>query len=384
MLGRELRAQLTIVQDYHRRQGNGAGVVKHNTVKQAEDYERDFRRAGLPFFIEDYSATEDVFTRAAWLLTFVFVGEMFGAIDLDWAWWQNVLAAAGGLLFLVVAFGVANVLRGRPFWSLPRDVGRVELALFVLLPGLVPLVFNGQWQSGLVTFAGNALLLVLIYAVVGYGVLSIIRWVAVRLVGDLAQHAFRMLRAVPLILGVTIFLFLTTELWQVFTFIPLAYEIVLAGLVTAIGTLFIAARLPSEVRRIEEGEEAGPPLTRRQRVNVGLVLFISQALQVLVVAAGVMAFFVVIGLLAVGPEVREAWIGGNGNVLIDVPFLGEEIQLTQELLRVAGGLAAFSGLAFAVQTQTDDTYRRLFLDELTGQMRDSFRERAAYLRLRHS
>jgi hypothetical protein len=353
-------------------------------VKQAEDYERDFRRAGLPFFIEDYSATEDVFTRAAWLLTFVFVGEMFGAIDLDWAWWQNVLAAVGGLLFLLVAFGIANLLRGRAFWSLPQDVGRVELALFVILPGLVPLVFNGQWQSGLVTMAANLLLLFAIYAVVGYGVLSIIRWVAVRLVGDLAQHAFRMFRAVPLILGVTVFLFLTTELWQVFAFIPIAYELVLAGFIATLGTLFIAARLPAEVRRIEEGEEAGPPLTRRQRVNVGLVLFISQALQVLVVAAGVMAFFVIIGLLAVGGEVREAWIGGNGNVLLEFPFLGEEIQLTQELLRVAGGLAALSGLAFAVQTQTDDTYRRLFLDELTGQMRDSFRERAAYLRLRHS
>ena len=45
-------------------------------------YERRFRSAGLPLFIEDYSAREDVFTRAAPLLTLVFLGEMLGAVQL--------------------------------------------------------------------------------------------------------------------------------------------------------------------------------------------------------------------------------------------------------------------------------------------------------------
>jgi hypothetical protein len=31
---------------------------------------------------------------------------------------------------------------------------------------------------------------------------------------------------------------------------------------------------------------------------------------------------------------------------------------------------------------TDDVYRREFLDELTGEMRETFRARAEYLRLR--
>jgi hypothetical protein len=37
-----------------------------------------------------------------------------------------------------------------------------------------------------------------------------------------------------------------------------------------------------------------------------------------------------------------------------------------------------------VQMQTDDTYRRLFLDEVVGEMRDSFHARADYLRTRYS
>ncbi|MEA2481058.1 MAG: hypothetical protein QOJ07_2980 [Thermoleophilaceae bacterium] len=353
-------------------------------MRSVADYERDFRRAGLPFFIEDYSATGDVFTRAAWLLTLVFVVEMFGAIELDWSFLANAGAALGGLALLVLAWGVANRVRGRPFWSLPRSVDRVELALFVVVPALLPLVFNGQWRSALGTAAGNLLLLAAIYGVVGYGLVSIVRWVAVRLVGELGASAVRLARAVPLILGGAVLLFLTTELWQVFADIPLAFLLVLAGFFAVIGTSFIAARLPAEVRRLEESAPGGPPLTPRQRVNVGLVLFVSQAIQVLLVAAGVGAFFVVLGTFAVSADVRRSWLGSPGNVLIDLPLLGERVQVTAELLRVAGGLAALSGLSYAVQMQTDETYRRLFLDEVTGEMRASFRERADYLRARYS
>jgi hypothetical protein len=276
---------------------------------------------------------------------------------------------------------VANVARGRTPYALPQDVGKVELALFVLVPALLPLIFGGQWQSALVTAGVNAFLLVAVYGVVGYGVLSIIRWVALRLVGELGASAVRLARAIPLILGGAVILFLTTELWQVFADIPLAHLVLLASFFITIGTLFLAARLPGEVRRLE-GE--GPQLTRRQRINVGLVLFVSQALQVLLVSAGVAAFFVVLGALAVSNEVRESWLGGNGNVLFTLPLLGSDVEVTEELLRVAGGLAALSGLSYAVQMQTDDTYRRLFFDEVEHEMRASFKARAEYVRARYS
>jgi len=345
------------------------------------EYERQFRRAGLPAFIDDYSASRDVFTRAAPLLTLIFLGEMLGAIDLDWAWYANVAAAVGGLLVLIAAWAVANVVRGRTPYALPQDVGKVELALFVLVPALLPLMFGGQWRSALVTAGVNLALLLIVYGVVGYGVLSIIRWTGIRLLGELGASAIRLARAIPLILGGAVILFLTTELWQVFAEIPLNHLLLLAGFFIAIGTVFLAARLPGEVRRLE-GD--GPPLTHRQRINVGLVLFVSQALQVLLVSAGVGAFFVVLGALAVSNEVREAWIGGNGNVLLTVPLLGNDVEVTEELLRVAGGLAALSGLSYAVQMQTDDTYRRLFFDEVEREMRATFKARADYVRARYS
>ena len=80
-------------------------------------------------------------------------------------------------------------------------------------------------------------------------------------------------------------------------------------LLAAIGTLFVVGRLPREVTALEaqvSGDGADPPLRRVQRLNVALVLFVSQGLQVLVVALAVGAFFVVFGLLAIDDGVLQA------------------------------------------------------------------------------
>ena len=73
-------------------------------------YERRFRRAGLPLFIEGFSASTDVFNRAVPLLALVFCGEMLGAIQLDWSLAANVAAALGGLAILLVAIGIVEPL----------------------------------------------------------------------------------------------------------------------------------------------------------------------------------------------------------------------------------------------------------------------------------
>lgn len=63
-------------------------------------------------------------------------------------------------------------------------------------------------------------------------------------------------------------------------------------------------------------------------------------------------------------------------------MLGERVELTEALLRVVGAIASFSGLYYAIAILTDETYREEFLDELTAQMRATFRARAEYLALR--
>jgi len=346
-------------------------------------YEQRFRRAGLPLLIEDYSASTNVFNRAVPLLVLVFFGEMLGATSLDWSFAANVAAALGGLAILLCAGTIVNRVRGRRAFALPDDVGRIELGVFVLLPALLPLAFGGQWRSALVTAAANLALLALIYGVVGYGLLSIVRWALERLLTQLIASLALLTRAIPLLMIFSVVLFLTTEMWQVFSEASMGSLITLAVLFIALGTSFLVARLPGEVRSLErEAGGVSPELDRRQRLNVGLVLFVSQALQVLLVSLAVGAFFVVLGTLLIDAGVLESWIGSGGHVLVTIDVFGHEGVVTEELLRVSGAIAAFTGLYFAISMLTDEVYRREFLDGLTGEMRNTFRARADYLRLR--
>ncbi len=291
-------------------------------------------------------------------------------------------AALGGLAILLGAFGLVNLLRGRAFWSLPEDVGNLELGAFVLVPAALPLIFGGQVGSALATAAANLVLLGLAYAVIGYGLLAIVRWAGLRLFGQLGDALSVISRAVPLLLVFALVLFINTEMWQVFSGMPDAFLLLVAGLFVAAGSLFLIVRLPREVRQLEREAGDGPALSRRARVNVALVLFVSQALQILLVAVAIGGFFVVFGALAVGPLVRESWEVTDGSTLIAFDLFGSRVQVTEALLRVAGGIAAFAGVYYAIAVLTDATYRAEFLDDLTDEMRDTFAARSEYLRAR--
>jgi hypothetical protein len=345
-------------------------------------YERGFRRAGLPLLIEDYSAREDVFTRAVPLLTFVFLSEVLGAIDLDWSLWANLAAVAGGLAIVLAALGLVNRARGRPFLSRPRDVGTPELAGFVVIPALLPLVFGGQWRSALVTAAANLVLLGLVYAVVGYGLLSIVRWAASRLVDQLAASVSLLARALPLLMLFAGLLLFQNELWQAFAALSDGRFALMLGLFLILGVAFLVARVPREVVRLEKAAGAGPPLRGRQRLNVALVLLISQGLQVLVVAVAVGVFFALFGALAIPPDVQAGFLGHATDDVVSLDLLGGDTAVSEELLRVAAGIAALSGVYYAIAVLTDSTYREEFLEEITDEMRTTFRHRAEYLELR--
>jgi hypothetical protein len=341
-------------------------------------YERRLRRAGLPLLIEDYSAYEDIFTRAAPLLALVFGFQLLGAVQLDWPLWANALALAGGLAVLLGSVAAINRKRGRRAMSVPDRVGPVELTGFVLIPALLPAIFGGQLTSALVTATGNALLLALIYAIVGIGLLSILGWAAGRVVEQLAASLVLLTRAVPVLLIFMILLFLTTEMWQVFSDIS---DPALAGVVAlflGLGSLFIAARLPREVRALERDVGADPALRRRQRFNVGLVMFVSQGLQVIVVSVLVGIFFVAFGALAITPHVIDEWIGHTPQAIAGQSWL------SVELLRVSGALAGFSGLYYAIAVLTEAEYRKEFLDDVETSLRGTFEDRARYLELRRA
>jgi hypothetical protein len=315
----------------------------------------------------------------------IFVGELLGAGQLDWTWWQNLLAVLGALAIVVIGIALMNVAQGRPPRAVPARIGRTELAAFVLLPALLPLIFGGQLGSAAVTAAANLAILLVIYAVFVYGLLAILRWVLARLAGQLASSLGLLAKAVPLLAIFALLSFTTEEVWDIFSTVTSLAYVAVIGLFVLLGSAFLVVRVPHEARRLEREASGGAtPLTRPQRMNVGLVLFVSQAVQVLIVSLTIGAFFVAFGMLAITDAVQQEWLGHSADVLLTVSVGDSSFELTAELLRVAGGLAAFSGFYFAVAMLTDSTYREEFLTELTDEMRASFRERDEYLRLRES
>lgn len=346
------------------------------------EYERRFRRAGLPLFIEDRSATRDVFTRAVPFFGLVFVGEMLTATRFTWAWWQNLLATLGGLAVLIIAFGAINLARRRRFLALPHRFGAPELGCFVLVPALLPVIFNGRFGKAGLTAGANLLLVGLAYVVIAFGLPAIAAWATRRLAGQLATSLRLLTKALPLLLIFSLTIFMSTEAWQIFGRMGSLRVTVISALFAAIALVFMGVRLPAEVRLLEaDAGGDGPPLSHRERFNVGLVLLGGEVLQALVVSAGVGVFFVVFGALAIDTHILHTdWgIGAVHQVGSAIPFLAEhDVVISRELLNVSGAMAAFTGLYFAIAMLTDSTYRTEFLDEVTGEMRETFRLRGEY------
>lgn len=349
--------------------------------RRIQELERGFRRDGLPNLIVDLSASEDIFTRAIPFLTLVFLIEIVNALDVD-AGRANLLLALGGAGLLIGAFGLLNLMRGRPFLSIPHRVGTPELAAFVVLPALLPVVFSSQFLFGVNTMLVNSAILLLTYLVVGFGLVSIVRWTGVRLFSQLRASASVLVRAVPLLLFFSLVMFFTTEIWQVFTTSGPATYWTAMGMFVLLGMGFLSVRLPGVVREVQADSYVGDvPLRRRERLNLALVALISESLQVMFVSAAVWLFYVVLGILLVAAKVRGTWLLEPQTVIWDIAWLGERVQVTWQLLRVATGVAAFAGLYYAVAILVDSAHRDQFVDALSEELRDTFRRRSEYLEL---
>ncbi|TDD28646.1 hypothetical protein E1218_06700 [Kribbella turkmenica] len=353
------------------------------TPAELERYEQRFRRAGLPLFIEDFSPTHDIFTRATPVLVLVFLAEMLGATELNWPVWQNILAAIVGLAVLIGGFGLLNGLRGRPFWSLPTRFGIPELAVFVLLPALLPLV-QGQVRQFLGVAIGNLVFVGVVYVVIGYGLIATTYWGLRRLVGELANSIASLVRALPLLLVFSLVLFVNTEMWQVFAGMPVEFIVFSVIAFTLLSILFLLIRLPKELDEIERDAGSGPPLRRIQRVNLSIGLVVRQWLQVLVVSTGVGLFFVAFGMLGISGQIYENWGISPGAWSYEVDLLGHPVLLSASLVKVATGIANVTGLYYAIALLTDASYRTEFLDNLTAELRTLFIARAEYLELRRT
>jgi hypothetical protein len=282
-------------------------------------------------------------------------------------------------------------------------VGAVEIAVFTLGPAAAVAVLRQDGNLVLTVLLADLTVLGLVAAGEVLDAAPVARWAVARTFQEFGSLFRLVTRALPMLLLFTTFLFINTEVWQVASSLSTPVLWLAVAFFGALAVGFLLARLPEEVSAVSDqldpsvvrrtlvgtplegrADDLPPdlgarPLARKQRVNLLLVLLVTQLAQVLLLALSVWVFFLAFGWVAIEDGVISSWVGAGSPR--DVPFL-PGLGFSQELLQVSIFLAAFSGLYFTVYAVTDATYRDQFFTEITDELERAVGVRSAYLSLR--
>jgi hypothetical protein len=212
------------------------------------------------------------------------------------------------------------------------------------------------------------------------------------------------------LLAFVTFLFVQAELWEVVGELHGLPLWIALGLFPILGFLVTIIRVPSEIEsaarfhdwtdvrkvlaalkvsnlkhlnRLPYSFEPLPKSpSRREQANVALVILFVLGLQFFVAATMIWIFFVLFGMLALNPNTLAGWIGHCPTGLPATPTLMRTLPLSQELLKVAAFIGAFSGLYFTVQAISNDPNRTDFIDRIEVKVRDLLAVRYVYLAVR--
>jgi hypothetical protein len=292
-----------------------------------------------------------------------------------------------------------------------RAVVRRGLTRARLAPVLTVAVLLGAVVGVLVGLAGDvsgALSLGLVaagavvglYAATTLRVTVIARWAVGRTLSSLGLMVPLVTRALPLLLLFVTFLFINTEVWMVADSLDPGVLALAVLFFAALAVGFLLVRLPEEMDRVDDDVDPGRLAARTegtplaadaaevfegadpselsrlvevaglQKWNLVLVLLVAQVLQVLLLSAAVLVFFLVFGSVVMQPSVVSTWLGREVGTV------------TVPLVKVSVFLAGFSGLYFTVYAVTDETYRQQFFTSITRELERAVAVRAVYRTLR--
>ncbi len=387
-------------------------VAVQPTAVHRNRCERWFVRRGLPHLIDQYSATEDVLTRTVPFLMLVVFAEFFLTFGDRWSGWSQALAFLAGIAVMLGGLALVNRFRGRRALQLPDDIGILEVLLYFALP-LIPTAAGaeGTVLANLITvLIANTVILTLAYIITSWGLFPMMKWSVGQIRVQIGEIATLVMKSLPILLVFSAFIFLNAEMWQVANDFSLPFFGAVAVLIASVGGAFVSVSVRrttvdlarfsawSDVRPrcvATPAEEFVPPdgadppnapaLGRKAEWNVGLLLFVAQAIQIALVALVITVFYIVFGLITVRETTLLQWttaaeLTRSGDWAIYWSVLGGEVVFTRQLVLVSAFIGMMSGLQFAVQVVTDATYRAEFAEGMTSEVREALAVRAVYLR----
>ena len=308
-----------------------------------------------------------------------------------------LLVAAPFALYLLHRTGTTLGEAGR------RSAALLVMALFVFGLPFADSGFSGFAAAEIVGFAFVAVLAIwLTYVGIGSIVLWAFRfaWVQLGALGTL------MSRALPLLM-LTVVVYFTAELWQLAARLTRQRLWQIIGFLTVVAILFVVTTIRDEVQALRDDRAeqtdaakllegtplaaadghapARTPLSLAEQVNVVAVMVVSQAIQVVLFTAGLFAFFLALGIVAVPDDVAILWSSEETCPVGEPPcpgtWFGIHVPVPQTLVHVSLFVAVLSGLYFTVSTSVDPLYRERFFDPLIADVAVSLAGRDAYLEL---
>ena len=296
--------------------------------------------------------------------------------------WRTSPPSLGGLAILLVG---DRASQPRPRATVPRGPadasGCPSWPASSSLPALLPLIFGGQWRSALVTAAANLLLLLLISGWSGSACVSILRWVLGRLLSQL-RASLDLLAGRCRCCSSSRCCSSRRPSWEIFSESPTVY-----GRSCSASSSRSARHSSSSACRGGDGRwsatpAAGPAAAPAPAGSTSAWCCSSARRSRCCSSASRSApSSSSSGCSTVDAEILQSWIGTAAT-----SWSTSTCSASAAADRgAAAGVGRDRRLHRALLRDLDADRRRLpaeFLDELTAEMRETFRQRAEYLRLR--
>jgi hypothetical protein len=311
----------------------------------------------------------------------------------------------GVLTLLLIAAPFALYLLHRS-GTTRSEAGRTSAALLVMALFVFGLPFADSGFSGIAAaeIVGFAVVAVLAIWLTYVGIGSIVLWAFRFAWFQVGALGTLMSRALPLLM-LTVVVYFTGELWQLAARMTRERLWQTIGFLAVVAILFMVTTIRDEVKALRDDRagqteparllEGTPlatadahspvrtPLSFAEQVNVVAVMVVAQAIQVVLFTAGLFAFFVALGVVAVPDDVAVLWSAEETCAVGEPPcagtWFGIHVPIAQTVVHVSLFVAVLSGLYFTVSTSVDPIYRERFFDPLISDVAVSLAGRDAYL-----
>ena len=369
-----------------------------------------FLHRGLPLVLTRRVRSRDLIERSAPMVSGVgaltavtmLLAEVTGdAPDYGYALRLGIIAvalvAAPFALYLLHRSGTTRGEAGR------RTAALLVMAVFVVV---MPVTASG-WTRAAATEVPLFVLITLLaiwLTYLGFG--SIASWAFRFAWVQLGALGTLMSRALPLLM-LTVVVYFTGELWQLSARMTRQRLWQVIGFLALVALIFVVTTIRDEVQALRDDRAASTdpkallagtpladgltddpartPLSRAEQFNVVAIMVLSQAIQVVFFTAGLFAFFLALGIIAIPYDVAVLWSAEETCAVGQPPcagtWFGIHIPIPQTVVHTSLFVAVLSGLYFTVSTSVDPLYRQRFFEPLIADVAVSLAGRDAYLEM---